>query len=112
MPGFRIHVKLVGFSVLLQLLLMLLNLQQSRKLILLTKESKQWTRQVLRIVYWCHGILGGQFLLRHNNSSAPAVNGGIEALCSAGHQEHLSSARAGAEYSRLAVALRERFQIT
>src|SRR5260370_7774967 len=112
MPSFRVHVKLVGLPVLLQLLLMLLNLLRSRKLILFTKESKQWTRQVLRIVYWCDRILSGQFLLRHNYSSAPALDGGIEALCSATDKDHFSSACAGADYSPLAVPLLEPFHVT
>src|SRR5437667_10990897 len=112
MPSFRVYVKLVGLSILLQFLFMLGNLLGSWRLILLAKESQQRTGQILRIVYWCYGILSGQLLLRHDNSPAPAIYCRIEALRSASNKDHLPSSRAGAKYSRLAVALRKRFQVT
>src|SRR5690349_9075634 len=63
-PCFRVHVEFVGLPILLQLLFMLCDLLWSRKLILLTEQPEQGTRQILRIVYWRHRILGSQFLLR------------------------------------------------
>src|SRR5206468_5845701 len=112
MPGFRIYEKLVGLSILLQFLFMLGNLLGSWGLILLAKESQERTGQILRIIYWCNGILRCQFLLGHDNSSAPAIYCRVEALRSASNKEHLPSSRTGAKYSRLAVALRKRFQVT
>ena len=98
-----VAVELVILAVFLQFLFVLVHLFRRWRLVIVAEETQQGARQVGSVVEGGHRLIGGQIIPGSHNPAAPAVDGGVEALNTAGGEEGKAAAGAGAEDAHLAV---------
>src|SRR5262245_56343515 len=101
--GTVVTVELVRLAVFFEFGLVLVHLLGARSTVVVAKNADQGARKIFREIDWRDRRLGIEFILAHDDATTPELGAGVDILFLACVYEGVSTARAGAEQTHLAV---------